>query len=139
MNTFASDEDIEHWLEKQSRSAVVLVLAARAVLRAIPTLSLGLRPATDEGESFRDNILSVFRAATVSWAAAAFPTHATNLQVSAASASIIAVETSIESTDEISRAAAMAARVASDAYARTELSLTARYAAFAAVFAAKAA
>ena len=64
--TFADEEAVKGWLNKQSDD-VVVVFAARAALRVIP-----VAPQTTS-DAARRVVLRVFRAVATAWAVAAFP------------------------------------------------------------------
>jgi hypothetical protein len=68
---FGSSDERERWLRTQSVE-VAMVIAARAALRAVPSLSLA-RGSTGSRLTRRRMILRVFRAVDAAWAVSAFP------------------------------------------------------------------
>jgi hypothetical protein len=83
---FLSADDVARWAQRSPPEAG-RVLAARAALRAIPVLSAIDMPG---GRRLRETIvLRMFRAATVAWVAARYPTHRLDLGEAAAAASIL--------------------------------------------------
>jgi hypothetical protein len=79
--------ELEAWLRKQPLG-VSVAFAARAALRVLPILH-GARGSTYASDFFAD-ILPVFRATGLAWAAAKYPAQATQFRASAASAATAA-------------------------------------------------
>ena len=77
--TFADEEAVKGWLNKQSDD-VVVVFAARAALRVIP-----VAPQTTS-DAARRVVLRVFRAVATAWAVAAYPGHRRELNNTARAA-----------------------------------------------------
>jgi len=102
---------LEAWLQKQPRE-VAVAFAARAALRVLPIVQMAQR-ASYKGDLLSDVVLPVFRATAVSWVAAKYAVHETELAMSArAAARAAALAATAASASE---AASDAATVASDA------------------------
>jgi hypothetical protein len=100
---FADGEAVTQWLVRQPAD-VAQVFAARAALRALPSLAARLRRPESAGQADRERILRVFCCLAASWATAAYPGHRAELQ--AASQSMV---NSIKSAHGIHESAAFMA------------------------------
>jgi hypothetical protein len=72
---FSNREDVERWLSRQLRT-VAIAIAARAALRAVPTLALEIGPRGGGARraGYR-TVLPIFRATAAPWMAARYPTR----------------------------------------------------------------
>jgi hypothetical protein len=111
------------WLRKQPRE-VSVAFAARAALRVLPVL----QTAKPDERYMRDIVLPSFRATAVSWAAARYPAHETELSTGAAAAAFVAFGPT-DVTALAANAAAQAVRATATPDAFTAADRAARYAA----------
>jgi hypothetical protein len=79
---FDNREDVQRWLQGKPAD-VVLLMAARAALRALPALVLGLRPESMGAAARIESRLAVFRALAVAWAAASYKADKPKLRAEA--------------------------------------------------------
>jgi hypothetical protein len=91
MADYSGRKTIQHWLVNvmpvERRSQVAEALAARAILRVLPLLASGLvNSPRGSDDNFRALVLSVFRAAALSWTVAMYPAHRRGLRLAATSA-----------------------------------------------------
>jgi hypothetical protein len=125
MTDFSNEQDVRRWASRQTPGASV-VFAARAALRVVPALaldpSLNTRPIE---EAKRNDILAVFRAVAASWVVGAYPAHGKALRPFVAPCAIGAADATLVS-QQVSRVAAAAAGIASDAYAKTKVTQATR-------------
>jgi hypothetical protein len=78
---FAHPEERKAWIEAQPND-VAWVIAARAALRILPTMSLASGP-TGSRMTRRRMMLRVFRATAAAWAVSAYPSHQDQLRAAA--------------------------------------------------------
>jgi hypothetical protein len=106
-------DELEAWLRKQPRE-VAAALAARADLRGLPFGQKAKRK-----DYMREIALPVFRATAVSWAAARYPAHKTELAAADAAGAYAAsgaARAAFAAFTPAAFAAAAAARAAADAF-----------------------
>jgi hypothetical protein len=83
--TFADNESVIGWLSGQSDDVAVM-LAARAALRVIPTITFSSWASGSKSKARRDVVLRAFGAVAAAWAVSAYPGHRDLLNKAARSA-----------------------------------------------------
>ncbi|MGO8739032.1 hypothetical protein, partial [Rhodoblastus sp.] len=100
-----SPEDLSNWLRERS-VADVRMLASRAALRVLPLLSEMAPIICEKGPTFAELTSAIFRATSLVWVEAKYPTHADDLSHAVAEAAYAARTTAAD---------ALAAAAAADA------------------------